>query len=343
MCYPTLSIVVPVYNVENYINKCIDSIINQTFKDWELLLIDDGSSDNSGTICDEYVCSDQRIKVFHKVNGGVSSARNLGLDNANGKWVTFIDADDFISSNFIDGLFKPLLFNPDLDFVQGGCSNWKNGKVDNINQLYDNYIGSEPDIVFEKFRGLAVSKLFRLENVNHWSNDLPLRFDINMKIAEDMAFTLDYLLTVKKYAFVSEVGYFYRIDNDSSSTHTFINESFVQSKESFMHLYESTVKYIDKFNISPKISKLRYEQRAAQYLSMLRSMYYDKTISKKERLEELKEQSKSKYFYLLNFIDKVSNNYNDAQSLKKGRFIQFDIKNIIKFYLLKFKTYIKFK
>lgn len=102
MCYcesnmnPLISIIVPIYNAESTLNRCIDSIINQSFDDWELLLIDDGSKDQSGKICDEYATKDSRIKVFHKENGGVSSARNLGLDNALGKWITFIDSDDKI-------------------------------------------------------------------------------------------------------------------------------------------------------------------------------------------------------------------------------------------------------
>lgn len=93
---PLISIIVPIYNAESTLNRCIDSIINQSFDDWELLLIDDGSKDQSGKICDEYATKDSRIKVFHKENGGVSSARNLGLDNALGKWITFIDSDDKI-------------------------------------------------------------------------------------------------------------------------------------------------------------------------------------------------------------------------------------------------------
>ena len=84
MIYPKISIIVPVYKVERYLPHCIDSILAQTFTDFELLLIDDGSPDNSGKICDEYAAKDTRIRVFHKDNGGVSSARNFGLDNANG-------------------------------------------------------------------------------------------------------------------------------------------------------------------------------------------------------------------------------------------------------------------
>ena len=93
---PTISVIIPVYNTEMYLRRCIDSVLAQTYQDFELLLIDDGSKDSSGAICDEYAAKDARVRVFHKENGGVSSARNLGLDNARGEWVTFVDSDDYI-------------------------------------------------------------------------------------------------------------------------------------------------------------------------------------------------------------------------------------------------------
>lgn len=96
---PKVSIIIPVYKAEKYLNRCIDSILAQTFTDWELLLIDDGSPDRSGDICDEYAKKDTRIRVFHKNNGGVSSARNLGLDNVLGEYVTFVDSDDWLLEN----------------------------------------------------------------------------------------------------------------------------------------------------------------------------------------------------------------------------------------------------
>ena len=91
-----ISIIVPVYNTEKYLHRCIDSVLAQTYQDFELLLIDDGSKDSSGAICDEYAAQDTRVRVFHKENGGVSSARNVGLDLAQGEWVTFVDSDDYI-------------------------------------------------------------------------------------------------------------------------------------------------------------------------------------------------------------------------------------------------------
>ena len=103
---PKLSIIVPVYKVEQYIHKCVDSILNQTFTNFELILVDDGSPDNCGKICDEYAQKDERIRVVHKENGGVSSARNLGIDEAKGEYISFIDPDDWIELNMYEDIFN---------------------------------------------------------------------------------------------------------------------------------------------------------------------------------------------------------------------------------------------
>ena len=97
-----VSVIVPVYNVEKYIHRCITSIINQSYSELEIILVDDGSSDSSGLICDEYALKDKRIKVIHKKNGGLGYARNSGLDCATGKYVTFIDGDDYIGLTHIE-------------------------------------------------------------------------------------------------------------------------------------------------------------------------------------------------------------------------------------------------
>ena len=110
-----ISIIIPVYNVEKYLRKCLDSIINQTYKKLEIILIDDGSTDNSGKICEEYAKKDDRIIVIHKENAGVSSARNRGIELANGKYIGFIDSDDWIEENMYETLYQNLLqFDVDI-------------------------------------------------------------------------------------------------------------------------------------------------------------------------------------------------------------------------------------
>lgn len=106
MSFPRLSVVVPVYNTEKYLHRCVNSILAQTFTDFELLLIDDGSKDSSGVICDDYVAKDSRVRVFHKENGGVSSARNFGLDNAKGEWIAFVDSDDWIETTMFELMYE---------------------------------------------------------------------------------------------------------------------------------------------------------------------------------------------------------------------------------------------
>lgn len=103
---PKISVIVPVYNTEKYLQRCVDSILAQTLGDFELLLVNDGSTDGSGMICDEYAQKDSRVRVFHKENGGVSSARNLGLENAQGKWITYVDGDDWIEPTMYEELYK---------------------------------------------------------------------------------------------------------------------------------------------------------------------------------------------------------------------------------------------
>ncbi|WP_206407315.1 glycosyltransferase family 2 protein [Massilimicrobiota sp. An105] len=111
-----ISIIIPVYNVESYIKRCVDSIINQTYKNIEIILVDDGSRDKSGDICDELAKTDTRIKVLHKNNGGLSEARNFGVECSTGEFITFIDSDDYVSHDYIEYLYS-LVFNCNADIA----------------------------------------------------------------------------------------------------------------------------------------------------------------------------------------------------------------------------------
>ena len=112
-----ISIIVPVYNVEKYLHRCIDSILAQSFTDFELLLVNDGSKDKSGEICDEYAAKDSRVRVFHKENGCVTSARKLGFDSSVGEYVLFVDSDDYIDKDGIASLVS--LSDDDVDIIIG--------------------------------------------------------------------------------------------------------------------------------------------------------------------------------------------------------------------------------
>ena len=103
---PKVSIIIPIYNVEKYLKCCLDSILVQTFQDWEAIFVDDGSKDSSGIICDEYAAKDARVRVIHKENGGLSSARNAGLAIASGDWIMHLDGDDWIEPDMLERLIQ---------------------------------------------------------------------------------------------------------------------------------------------------------------------------------------------------------------------------------------------
>lgn len=208
-----VSIIVPVYKVEKYLPYCIDSVLVQTFTDWELLLIEDGSPDRCGMICDDYAERDRRIRVFHVENGGVGRARNIGMMQAQGEWVTFIDSDDWVAPDFITSLIQPVMDDSDLDFIHGGCQNYQENVGYSINQRYDYYSGEDACVLLNQFRGLVVSKLFKKSIISNFN----LHFDEQMKIAEDYVFTLDYLAFVRRYCFIESTGYFYRYRPNSAT------------------------------------------------------------------------------------------------------------------------------
>ena len=332
-----ISIVVPVYKVEQYLSQCIESIIGQKFTDWELLLVDDGSPDKSGTICDKYVEKDKRIHVIHKENGGVSSARNLGIKEAKGEWIIFVDADDYIGENYISGLSKPILEGYQVDFIHGGCTNYEKGQITSVNQEYDYYVGNDKEKLFSLFRGLVVSKLFKTDILKKYN----LLFDEGMKIAEDMAFTMDYLHFVESYAFVPEKNYYYRRDNDNSATHRIKWSSYQQAHYDFIHLYNSTMDYIHNHNISEGNAKLRYEQRAKQLFMMIRSMYHDNSFGRQKRLEELSVIKKDGYFELLHYWCGEKNDFNLVQFLLKNNYSRFDNKMLVKETIVKLRDCVK--
>lgn len=119
-----VSCIIPVYNTQKYLPRCIESVLAQTFVDWEMLLIDDGSTDASGSICDEYAAKDERIRVFHKENGGISSARNLGLNYAQGEWIFFVDSDDSLPKTSLESLLSR---SSDANIIAGGFFSFGGG------------------------------------------------------------------------------------------------------------------------------------------------------------------------------------------------------------------------
>lgn len=201
---PKISVIVPVYNVEQYLPRCIDSILAQTFTDFELLLIDDGSTDKSGDICDEYARKDPRIRVFHKPNGGVSSARNMGLDNAKGEWIAFVDSDDVILKTYLCDLIVKATQKAILVL-----SNYKKQDSYESQIKLDDIILENGNIVkyFIDKNILSLSapyaKLYNSEIIrsNH------LKFPIGIQMGEDAIFIMRYLNSISTVVVVAKCDY----------------------------------------------------------------------------------------------------------------------------------------
>lgn len=187
---PEISIVVPVYKVEKYLDSCIESILAQTFSDFELILVDDGSPDNCPQMCDDWAEKDSRIKVIHKPNGGLSDARNVGVKSANGKYVCFIDSDDLISPLFCETLYN-MLNNTNYDFSVCGVLRFQDGNIpadDNEDTSCKTVSNAEfLDMQFERKSEFGVwNKLFRRSLFEEFSF-------ANGKIHEDVIFSADLL------------------------------------------------------------------------------------------------------------------------------------------------------
>ncbi|MDT2769695.1 glycosyltransferase family 2 protein [Enterococcus pseudoavium] len=168
-----ISVIVPVYNVEDLLSKCVDSILIQSFKDFELLLINDGSKDKSGDICEEYAKKDSRISVYHKKNGGLSSARNYGIEHAHGNFITFIDSDDFIDKSMLKILYDNMIEN-DADLSITGVRDIYDGKISidvgREKKLLNSEETLELMLMGKKINVYAVSKLYKrsiFENIKY--------------------------------------------------------------------------------------------------------------------------------------------------------------------------------
>lgn len=208
---PKISVIIPVYNVESYVRKCIDSILNQTFSDFELLLVDDGSTDCSGVICDEYVQKDARIRVFHTPNQGVSAARNLGMDQASGEWITFVDSDDWVEEGFLSAFFQAESSPKAIVYQNIIYDYTAYHKGNKIAFSYNDVSFYVPDIIhaISDYKILSdcfiAAKMFNKEVIRQYG----IRFCENISLAEDMLFVRQYLYYVEEVHIHSLAAYHY--------------------------------------------------------------------------------------------------------------------------------------
>lgn len=214
-----ISVIIPVYNVEKYLKECLDSITDQTYKNIEIVIIDDGSKDNSGIICDEYARRDNRIKIIHKENEGVSIARNIGIGCARGKYITFIDSDDFVENNYIEMLYKHCKeSNADLS-ICGVIDVREGNKIresKKVNKIID---GKEAlkELLDEKYFSCVIwAKMFKTNIIKNYE------FNPETKIAEDLEMLYKLLPTLDRVVIDTKNKlYFFRERENSAISDTF--------------------------------------------------------------------------------------------------------------------------
>lgn len=239
---PKISIIVPIYNVEEYLTECIESILNQTFKEFELILVNDGSTDNSGDICEKYKNIDDRIKVIHKNNGGVSSARNAGLSIAEGKFIGFVDSDDLIHVEMYEALYK-LAVDNEADIVSASVKCFNDikelDKIESSNYKINIY---ENNIIEANYND-------ELNEVAVWNKIYKSKIFSNIRfpegrIYEDVSTTYKLYLNCNKLVDIKRELYFYRVRAGSITRNKFNDKRF-----DIVPMYEEQYSILhDKYN-----------------------------------------------------------------------------------------------
>ena len=207
-----ISIIIPVYNAESALEHCLQSVLKQTYSDWECILIDDGSTDSSGHICDSYVSNDSRFRVIHKQNGGVSAARNTGLNAVKGEWITFSDSDDELTSNALADFTEAIRRFPDVEVIRGGhttiTTSGKRREHTVVDWIETHDHARALKIAEDNFySGFMWSSCFKKEII------VNERFPSDITWCEDHIFTYRCMQRAKSVVFVPSIVYIYYLDD----------------------------------------------------------------------------------------------------------------------------------
>lgn len=266
-----ISVIIPVYNVEKYLKKSIDSVLNQTFQNFEIILVDDGSTDNSGIICDEYAEKDNRIKVVHQKNAGVSVARNLGIEKSKGNYICFLDSDDWYSNNALEEFIKLITdFKADIaaisvfetsdehtDYMSENKINVFNNS-EAMTQLFKNAL------VF----GTACNKLYKREIFNS------IKFPKNL-YWEDMYISLDVLINISKITWSKKACLYYRQQRKDSTTSSRFSKRNLDEYYAIKHVEETTRK-INRMDLWIKNNYRCLNYLMSTYIKIEKSEFLDK-------------------------------------------------------------------
>ena len=288
---PMVSIVVPVYNCEKFVGRCLNSIVEQTYPDWECIVIDDGSKDKSGEICDGFAQQDKRFRVIHKFNGGVGAARNDGINLASGKYITFVDADDYIATEYIEDLVQHAHHEEKESIIVSGMITKTPTRQYVSFQYQDESTFDTPPseliVKYDLFRdGGPCNKLYNLEVIRENN----LRFSTQLSYHEDHIFVYSYYLHIEHIILSNYCGYYYAYHGeDSKNSLSRIGKRNVKSLFTASDIFLSIVpKLFSKYNIIDEkykrtvITRTGYSQRILALFNLY--MYSNYSLHDKKRI-----------------------------------------------------------
>lgn len=302
MIQPLISVIVPIYNVETYLLQCVQSIIEQTYKNLEIILVDDGSPDNCPEFCDELQKKDSRIRVIHKKNGGLSSARNAGLEIANGAYISFIDSDDFIDHQMYQSMLECLIEN-NADIVSCGRNIYAGNKIDRV--LYSDRASYSPEEAFTEI--LVGGNLNEAVWDKLYKSSLFAGIEFpNGEINEDIVIYPKILSRSNKIVNIGESYYFYRSNPQGisksrySRSRSVVIKHFDQVRKDTIAIWPELADDVNIFEArysaealklfaSDKTSKAKYSKDYCEYKTRLkrdlRSFYSSKRVSLSDKIK----------------------------------------------------------
>lgn len=307
-----ISIIVPIYNSEKYLKDLFESIDNQKYKNYELILLDDGSTDNSKKTCKDYVKKNKNAKYYHKDNSGVSDTRNQGIRMAKGNYICFIDSDDIISENYLSNFIEELDKESNT-MLCCRCKKFKNKKeikpeIKNKAVLKEYVNKNKYDLIFTEYAGYSVNKLFKRETIIKNS----IFFNSEIGMCEDLLFVFEYLKYVDKVHCLSNTNYYYREVEQSASkslknlkwfsifkTYNKLKEELNLCSPFFINKYY----YMYNFYILFAKFRLRYIKRDIEYNKIKKIIESNKKIIKnKYKCFTIRQKIKLFIFKYFNFI-----------------------------------------
>lgn len=305
-----ISIIVPVYNTQDYLEKCVNSILNQTYDNFELFLINDGSTDSSIEICKKFANNDKRVKLIDKKNEGVSKTRNLGIEQSTGDYITFIDSDDYVSSRFLEvliyGFSKGVdlsscgykLTGMNLGFNDRYFLNKHNGKIISSQELLKGIIDTSKN----KFQWFSVRNLYRKDIIDKYN----IRFKEHLQLGEDCLFLINYVQNINSAFISSEELYMYYI-NSSSATRNYNPNQHRNNRYINDYIFNNIVKgsneYYDGYCCCESSTYVGYLNNMTRKLSIIQMLKLLSDIYNTKKKYNyniyLKQALKSRFKYLV--------------------------------------------